>query len=216
MLIGFRIFRQYMLFYLRQEIIEVKNLLEKDIWLGIGAIATVASVFITFYSIEVNDNIVTQSIKDNASNKSPNMQEDVLSSDVLVKEIINIPKHVQSFGSIDNPSVGGAVDPQFLVSGRISLAKDEQHGWVAVKKGQSYWPKEPPINVRSGKWEMTVYEGGVSGNFELVLLAVENETNDRIQKWFYNGLRTGKYPSMMIGDNAIILDQKSMYISGGG
>jgi hypothetical protein len=111
----------------------------------------------------------------------------------------------QSRGSIERPKPDTTVDPAFPASGTIQLLPSEV-GWLAVRKGALYWPKEPSI-TKSGPWTRTVFEGGPPGKFLLVLIGVDAATNERIINWFEQGRRTGSYPGMILSEGTRVLDE---------
>lgn len=112
----------------------------------------------------------------------------------------------QSRGSIEGPMPGTTVDPAFPASGAIQMLLPSEVGWLAVRKGALYWPKEPSI-TKSGPWARTVFEGGPPGRFSLVLITVDPPTNERIINWFEQGRRTGGYPGMILGEGIRVLDE---------
>ena len=107
-------------------------------------------------------------------------------------------------GEIHTPSEGQTIGAQFAAAGTIDLPSGAV-GWLAVRKGNLYWPKEPAIN-RSGSWQITVFEGGPRGRFDLVLIAVVSGTDREINGWFNRALDTGSYPGMTLADRSVLLD----------
>jgi len=107
-------------------------------------------------------------------------------------------------GQIRTPVDDQGVGSQFPATGSIDLPNGVV-GWVAVRIGQLYWPKEPPIN-RSGNWQITVFEGGSARRFGLVLIAVDSSVNQDIERWFDRGLQTGSWPGMTLASRSILLD----------
>jgi hypothetical protein len=91
---------------------------------------------------------------------------------------------------IELPEPHVLVPPMFPARGTIALAPGEV-GWLVVRKGNVVWPKEPAIRT-SGRWSLTVYEGGPAGQFELVLLAVAPEIDRMFESWFDQVRTTGQ------------------------
>jgi hypothetical protein len=104
------------------------------------------------------------------------------------------PGTEKALGQITRPTAGDRMGPEFPAAGTITLHASET-GWVAVRKGRLYWPKEPSL-TQSGPWTMTIFEGGPAGTLSLVLIAVDQGTDKKIRAWFAEGLRTGSYPGM--------------------
>lgn len=83
-----------------------------------------------------------------------------------------------------NATVTGAPIP---ASGTLDELSADLHAWVAVKKNNLLYPKEPELtaNRRAGEhWSVPVHEGGPSGQLDIVLLIVGLEGQETIQHWF--------------------------------
>jgi len=107
-------------------------------------------------------------------------------------------------GTILAPGDNDTASGEFRASGTIDLPNGAI-GWVAIRKGRLYWPKEPAIE-RSGDWQVTVFEGGPGGRFDLVLIAVDASTNEEIERRFDRALQTGSYPGMTLESRSVLLD----------
>lgn len=130
---------------------------------------------------------------------------DSLGAAVTGGPVPQLPPIGQSGGAIERPKPGATADPAFPAGGTIQLRPSEV-GWLAVRKGALFWPKEPSI-TKSGPWTRTVFEGGPPGKFSLALIAVDAATNARIINWFEQGRRTGSYPGMLLGEGIRVLDE---------
>lgn len=106
------------------------------------------------------------------------------------------PPKKKSTSQILNPIQGSDVSPEFFANGTILLRQSEV-GWLAVRKGSRYWPKEPSISA-NGSWKVKVFEGGPPGRFYLTLLAVDQKTNKKFKQWFKNAQETGQYPGILL------------------
>jgi hypothetical protein len=65
----------------------------------------------------------------------------------------------------------------------------------------------------NGNWTGMVYEGGYppDNQFEVILIDVSNEINNKFKEWLKQGIRSGHYPALTteeLGDK-IILDTKT-------
>jgi len=103
-------------------------------------------------------------------------------------------------GTIELPADREKVGRAFLVSGTVSGQYREL--WLAVKIKNLYWPKEPRIAPKDGRWQGQVNEGGSppDGVFEVVLIDVPDRASSYFQDWLQRGHRTGSYPGIAESD----------------
>lgn len=106
----------------------------------------------------------------------------------LVRGTIELPAHRERVGRV------------FLVSGTVSGQYREL--WLAVKIKNLYWPKEPKLTPKDGRWQGQVNEGGSppDGIFEVVLIDVPDKASFYFQDWLQRGHRTGSYPGIAESD----------------
>lgn len=94
-------------------------------------------------------------------------------------------------GTIMLPAQGGQVGDRFASSGSISGAKpgDKVHFWLATLTGDNLYPKDSEIRVDGhGKWSSTIYEQGDAPQFSLLLIAVDENTHERMRAWIRAGM----------------------------
>lgn len=97
-------------------------------------------------------------------------------------------------GKIESPSDDAEVSEEVMVRGSLSTeALSDAHLWIAVRKGDVMWPKDPAVEVVDGAWETTIYEGG-RGPYSIVVYLVSNEGHQEIQAWVKKGQETGEWP----------------------
>ena len=106
-----------------------------------------------------------------------------------------------SIGTIGRPR-RGTVGSQFPTSGTAKLGPSAI-AWLAVQKGNLFWPKEPGI-LESGRWKRVVFEGGPPGSLDLVLIAVSRDTDRAIRAWLEDGKRTGSFPGLLLSDYEVL------------
>jgi len=113
-------------------------------------------------------------------------------------------------GSITSPHPGSRVERWFRVEGTIT--GEYRHLWLIERIGELHWPKEPELTPRDGHWVGGVNEGGwpPGGRFEILLVDVSDDVNQRFIEWLENGHRSGHYPGLHFDDlgDANILDSK--------
>ncbi len=115
-------------------------------------------------------------------------------------------------GRIVQPKTGSTVGAAFPANGSIELGPSEV-GWLAVRIGNMYRPKEPAI-TQSGAWERMVFEGGPPGTaFSLALIVVDRDTNEQILTWFDQARRTGNYPGMPLATQSTLLDEIDLHLA---
>ena len=114
-------------------------------------------------------------------------------------------------GQIEIPVAGSEVSRHFEVFGTLSGTC--RHLWLVERIGGRYWPKEPELKPKGGKWNGEVFEGGrpPEGIFELLLVDVSGKTSRNFQTWLETGHRTGRYPGLTVDDlgDKTILDSKT-------
>lgn len=99
-------------------------------------------------------------------------------------------------GEIREPATGAAVGRSFPISGTV--AGQPRNLWLAVRIGDLYWPKEPKLAVRDGRWIGRVNEGGnqPGGRFVVVLLDVADSTSRMFEDWLRKGHEDRSYPGI--------------------
>ena len=103
-------------------------------------------------------------------------------------------------GTIELPADREKVGRAFLVSGTVAGQYRELS--LAVKIKNLYWPKEPKLTPKDGRWQGQVNEGGSppDGVFEVVLIDVPDKASSYFQDWLQRGHRTGSYPGIAESD----------------
>jgi len=96
-------------------------------------------------------------------------------------------------GQITSPSNGDQVPPRYEVAGTISNLPSGYHLWVAVRRGNLLYPKEPESFVAGTNWDTTISEGG-KGRYRLVLLVVDSKGHRDIKDWLRVGNETSHFP----------------------
>jgi len=94
------------------------------------------------------------------------------------------------------PRSGQHVGSQIPVTVQIDDVASGYHVWIAVKRGNLIWPKEPEILPSGEKWSGIAFEGGAPGKLDLALISVNEKAHQRILKWFDHGSRTGSFPGL--------------------
>jgi hypothetical protein len=99
-------------------------------------------------------------------------------------------------GAIQVPAEGDRVGRAFTVTG--TAGGQVRNLWLVVKIRDLYWPKEPKLNPKDGKWRGEVNEGGnpPDGKFEVLLLDVSEKTSLMFEEWMKRGHRSGSYPGI--------------------
>jgi len=115
----------------------------------------------------------------------------------------------QATGQILHPLDGSIVGSRFKVSGTLGDVAEGWHVWIAVKRGNLFWPKEPEIEPdENGNWEMIAYEGGSPGELQVSLLLVDEPGHKRILDWFADSNSTGRFPGLSLNE----LDAKELNV----
>ena len=96
-------------------------------------------------------------------------------------------------GQITLPINGYQVAPRFKIEGTISNLPDGYHLWIAVRKGNLMWPKEPEAFVIGTNWGTTISENS-RGEYSLILLAVNSDGHNNIMEWIRIGNETSHFP----------------------
>lgn|GEM_PF-6896565 len=113
-------------------------------------------------------------------------------------------------GSIMSPHSGSRVKRWFRIEGTIS--GQYRHLWLIERIGELHWPKEPELMPQDGHWVGGVNEGGwpPGGRFEVLLVDVSENANQRFREWLRTGHQTGHYLGLQIENlgDANILDSK--------
>lgn len=112
-------------------------------------------------------------------------------------------------GQILSPSNGGQVPPRFEVAGTVANMPDGYHLWVAVRRGNLLWPKEPEAFVVRNNWDTTISEGG-KGRYKLILLAVDRKGQNTIKEWVRIGRETSHYPGLESITGSLVLHSISV------
>lgn len=119
------------------------------------------------------------------------------------------PADPELHGTIEKPLDNSDVERNFTVTGSITNGR-YRHLWLLVRIRNSYWPKEPELRPRDGRWSSVVSEGGTppGGNFEIVLMDVSEAVSNTFSQWFQTGHNSGHYPSLKAENlgNFMILD----------
>jgi len=98
-------------------------------------------------------------------------------------------------GQITTPRNGYQVPPRFEVACTISNLPNDYHLWIAVRKGNPLWPKEPEAFIAGANWDTTISEGG-KGRYKLVLIAVDSNGHRHITEWIRIGNETSHFPGL--------------------
>jgi hypothetical protein len=99
-------------------------------------------------------------------------------------------------GEILKPAPGSTVGRAFPVGG--TAGGQIRNLWLVVRIGDLYWPKEPKLILKNGKWDGSVNEGGnpPGGRFEVILLDVTNKTSEMFEDWMRQGHASHSYPGI--------------------
>ena len=95
------------------------------------------------------------------------------------------------------------------------VVKSGQHYWVSLANVDdkshmvSHWPK---FYVKSGNFTGTLFEGGfnplpVRQPMVILLLKVDDPTNQRFIQWMKAGTATGSFPGLTIDPDQIVAEQ---------
>lgn len=107
-------------------------------------------------------------------------------------------------GTIDTPTPNSVVTPSFSVAGTITDLPKGSTLWVAIRKGDLIWPKEPKVIAATTKWVYTVTEGSTpsGGRFSVLLLATTPAATSTLERWFkgpsFPGIAVGATPGLTI------------------
>lgn len=91
--------------------------------------------------------------------------------------------------------------------GTIQQLPPDGQLWLAVRKGDLLWPKEPAPTISGSTWTATIAEGATpaGGAFELALYFVLPEGNEPLTTWFAEGRRSGSFPGLPTIPGAVLL-----------
>jgi len=104
-------------------------------------------------------------------------------------------------GSILAPKEGDFVEGVYEARGTV---KDLPKGyvlWIAVRKGENFWPKNKAFIVGGKKWTATVDESATrpGGSYSLVLFAVDAPGQIEILDWYRINEESHIWPAMRGG-----------------
>ena len=85
-------------------------------------------------------------------------------------------------GKIQSPKEGTTVESKFSAKGTLENIPDETFVWLAIKIGDDIWPKKE-IQNKDQTFIETIEEYGDTDTFNLVLIALNLETNKKINEW---------------------------------
>jgi hypothetical protein len=109
--------------------------------------------------------------------------------------------------SLFQAKVGILVPSATVVKGRLSSNLDSnEHLWIAVKPFKSienWWPQSGgPLPVVNNEFEGNAFLGGKNGDvFEIAILIVEDEVNQKFLDWENQSRVTKEWPPIT-GDNS--------------
>jgi len=112
-------------------------------------------------------------------------------------------------GKILVPKSGDTVDAVYEAKG---IVKDLPVGnalWIAVRKGNNYWPKEKALVIGGKKWTASINESAtrLGGPYSLVLLSVGPKGQIEISDWYRIAEERNIFPAMVDGVKwAMVLD----------
>ena len=128
---------------------------------------------------------------------------------LLVLGIHLIPQK-PTVGKIEKPHYNQDVPCLIYVQGTINHFSKGHSLWLAVQKGELFWPKLPKIIPTKSKWKSTLFENGTPpcGRFSIVLLSTTPSANDELEKWIndgdYSGIPIHKIPGIVVLDDVAI------------
>ena len=106
--------------------------------------------------------------------------------------IVNLENEVT--GSIEEPTAKQSVGKTFRCSGVVTGLQPGLGLWLAVEKGDGFWPKESrPVVGADNKWTASVFEDGAAGKFSISLFVADQGASKGMQDWLNISAQTGSY-----------------------
>jgi hypothetical protein len=124
----------------------------------------------------------------------------VVAGGTVVAALVNRPAAPSPAvqGRITAPLSGRKVPSVFTVEGTLSAIPRGRHVWVAVKIGNSLWPKDPEITAAHQRWNLELDQSASpsGGRFSLVLIMVDKKGQSFIENWLEDGRKGKGYPGI--------------------
>lgn len=117
-------------------------------------------------------------------------------------------------GAIESPAPGSTVRSPIVVTGTISNLQNGHSLWLAVKKGDRIWPKQPPFEASAGKWSTTLVEESTSKgvSFSVALVAATPPATVFLHQWFKGGPTGTHFPGILAETKGLTVLAESQLI----
>jgi hypothetical protein len=129
---------------------------------------------------------------------------------ILLAVSIHLIPQKPTVGKIEKPHYNQEVPRLVYIQGTINHLPKSHSLWVAVQKGELFWPKLPKITPTKSKWASTLFEDGTppKGRFSVVLLSATPSANEELEKWIndgdYSGIPKNKIPGVVVLDDVSV------------
>lgn len=117
---------------------------------------------------------------------------------VLVAVSAAVPAQKSPVGVIERPAAGATVSSPVQLAGSISDLPKGHSLWLAVRKGDRFWPKPPALTPAYGKWIGTVTEESTftGSTLSIVLVAASPAATTSLHQWFKGGRSGTHFPGL--------------------